>query len=102
MERALSKVRGEWARTFDSLPDLVAIVDYKNRLLRINKTMAKRLGVKPEQCFGKKCHEFMHGTQFPTEFCPHLKTLKDRQEHIAQIHEGKLWSLYDKYYSIER
>jgi PAS domain-containing protein len=46
-EEALLKARIEWERTFDALPDLIAIIDQKHRILRVNKSMAERLRLKP-------------------------------------------------------
>ncbi|MCW3994709.1 MAG: PocR ligand-binding domain-containing protein [Candidatus Bathyarchaeota archaeon] len=89
-ENALSKAREEWERTFDSLPDLIAIVDYKHRILRINKAMADKLGVRPEQCFGNHCYLCVHKTNQPPESCPHEKTLQDGKTHTAEIFEKRL------------
>jgi len=56
----------------------------------VNKAMADRLGLTPEEAVGKPCYEYVHGTDEAPSFCPHEKLLKDRQVHRAEIHEEKL------------
>ena len=89
-EEALYKARIEMERTFDSLPDLIAIIDNKNRILRVNKSMADKLGIRPEQCFGLRCYESVHGTKEAHTSCPLSKTLKDGKVHTAEVYEERL------------
>lgn len=90
MEEALLRAKEEWERTFDSVPDLIAIMDDRHRIVRVNRAMAERLGVTPEQCVGLPCHESIHGVHHPPEFCPHTQTMADSCEHQAEVHEGRL------------
>jgi len=89
-EEAVLRSKKEWEQTFDSVPDLIAILDNQYRIVRVNKAMAQRLGMTPDQCIGLKCYEYVHGTSAPPEFCPHAKTLQDGQEHVAEVHEDRL------------
>jgi PAS domain S-box-containing protein len=89
-EEALYKARVEMDRTFDSLPDLIAVIDHKHRVLRVNKSMADKLGIRPEQCFGIRCYEFVHGTKEAHTSCPLSKTLKDGKVHTAEVYEERL------------
>jgi PAS domain S-box-containing protein len=89
-EQALISAKTEWERTFDSVPDLIAILDDKHKIVRANRAMAQRLGVTSERCIGLNCYECVHGTSIPPEFCPHTKTLQDGKEHIAEVHEDRL------------
>jgi PAS domain S-box-containing protein len=80
----------EWKRTFDSLPDLIAILDNEYRIVRVNKTMAKRLGVPVQKALGLTCYECVHGLDKPPEFCPHARLLEDGKEHSAEVYEERL------------
>jgi PAS domain S-box-containing protein len=91
-EESLLRAKVEWERTFDSVPDLVAILDDQHRILRANKAMADRLGLPPDQCIGKRCYEAVHGLACPPDSCPHVRTLADGQEHMAEVHEERLSS----------
>ena len=80
----------EWERTFNAVPDLICILDTEHTILRVNRAMATKLGVTPEQAVGLTCYQCVHGTQNPPDFCPHSRLLKDPQEHTAEIHEDRL------------
>jgi PAS domain S-box-containing protein len=89
-EEQLSRAKSEWEQTFDALPDLIAIMDGKHRILRVNKAMAQSLGVKAEQCIGLPCYQCVHGTQIPPELCPHSQTMRDGEEHTVSLYEPRL------------
>lgn len=89
-EKALLRAKQEWERTFDSLPDLIAILDDRHRILRANRAMAERLGLTPGQCIGRTCYESIHGTNQPIASCPHALNLVDGQEHTMEVHETRL------------
>jgi len=80
----------EWERTFNAVPDLISIIDTEHTIRRVNRAMAAKLGVMPEQAVGLTCYQCVHGTQSPPDFCPHSRLLKDPQEHTAEIHEDRL------------
>jgi PAS domain S-box-containing protein len=89
-EDALLRAKLEWERTFDSVPDLIAILDGQHRIVRANRAMAERLGITPEQCIGQHCFSCVHGTSTPPGFCPHTLTLADGKQHVAEVHEERL------------
>lgn len=89
-EEALRRAKEEWERTFDSVPDLIAILDNHHGIMRVNKAMAKRLGFKPEECVGLKCYEAVHGLSGPPPFCPHVLTMTDGVIHVTEVHEERL------------
>jgi len=89
-EGSLRVAKEEWERTFDSIPDLIAILDAKHRIVRANKSMAQRLGMNLSQCVGLNCFRCMHKLDEPPSFCPHALTLADGKEHTAEIHEDNL------------
>lgn len=89
-EESIIRAKEEWERTFDSMPDLVAILDDKHRIVRVNKAMAQRLGATPDQCVGLNCFESVHRLDSPPSFCPHALTMADGEEHVAEVHEDNL------------
>ncbi|MDP3879495.1 MAG: PAS domain S-box protein [Dehalococcoidales bacterium] len=89
-EDDLLKTKAEWERTFDSVPDLISILDDKHTIIRANKAMADRLGLTPEKCVGLHCYEVVHGATCPPEFCPHSRTCGDLREHMSEVHEPRL------------
>lgn len=92
---AIQESEGQWQRTFDSVPDLIAILDNSHRIVKVNREMAKRLGLEPERCVGLTCCQSVHDLDHPPEFCPLLRTLKDGQEHDAEMFEQRLGGFFD-------
>jgi PAS domain S-box-containing protein len=86
-EEALMRAKQEWERTFDAVPDLIAILDNNHRILRGNRAMAQALGVEPQDLVGKICYEQMHRTACPPDICPHSELLRDGQGHAAELRE---------------
>ncbi|MDW5564172.1 MAG: PAS domain S-box protein [Methanomassiliicoccus sp.] len=91
VEEALLNAKLEWEQTFDHIPDLIAILDADQNIVRANKAMLEHMGSPdPEQYVGQKCFHCVHGTNCPPEFCPHVLTLADGKEHVAEVHEERL------------
>ncbi|MDD2752387.1 MAG: PAS domain S-box protein [Candidatus Omnitrophica bacterium] len=89
-EQKLVRAKEEWERTFNSVPDLIAILDAQHRIVQVNEAMASSLKLKPEECAGLPCYRYVHGSNSPPGSCPHAQTLKDGKQHIEEVHEEKL------------
>ncbi len=86
-EAAVLQAYEEWERTFEAVPDLVAIVDTSHHLVRVNQAMAAALGADPQELAGKPCYELMHRSSCPPDVCPHSLLLQDGQGHSAELSE---------------
>jgi PAS domain S-box-containing protein len=86
----LVKAEREWERTFDSVPDLIAVLDRSSRIVRVNRAMAERLSLTPEQCVGARCCEAVHGLREPPTACPNALTLVDGKGHSVEMYEVRL------------
>jgi PAS domain S-box-containing protein len=89
-EAALLRAKEDWERTFDAVPDLISIHDASFRVVRVNKALADKLGVKPEAIMGQVCYAALHGTSCPLAACPHAQLLRDGVSHTSEIHEPRL------------
>lgn len=67
-EEKVLRAKEDWERTFDAVPELIAILDKDYRIVRVNKAMAARLGVNPAECIGLTCYHAIHGTTEPPFF----------------------------------
>jgi len=79
-----------WMRTFDAVPDLIALLDREHTVRRVNRALAERLGLRPEEAVGRTCYQVVHGLDAPPPFCPHAELLRDGQEHTAEVYEERL------------
>ena len=89
-EQEVWKAKNDWERTFNSVPDFIAILDNEYRIVRANRAMAQQLGVTPEKAAGLICYQCVHGLDNPPDFCPHTQTVKDGKEHTSEVHEPRL------------
>lgn len=96
MEELLRREKDLWRETFDSIPDLLAIIDENHRVLQVNKAMADILNVHPEAAQGIFCYQAIHGTTVPPDYCPHHLLLKDGKTHTTDV----FLPLFNGYYSI--
>jgi PAS domain S-box-containing protein len=85
-EEAQRHIKEQWERTFACVPDLIAVLDHQQRVLRVNDAMARRLGLQPEECVGLPCYQIFHGTDSPPAYCPHSKTMGDGSEHVEELY----------------
>ena len=86
--------RDVWKRTFDALPDLIAIIDTNYRIIRANRAMADALGVTPEELRGATCYRLMHCAEGPIESCPHRMLMEDGNPHTVELYERTLRGHY--------
>jgi PAS domain S-box-containing protein len=89
-EEALFRAKEELERTFDAIPDFIAVLDTQYRIIKVNKSMRARLGLKPKESIDLKCYEYIHNTISPPDFCPHRQLLTDGRQHTVEIHEENL------------
>jgi PAS domain S-box-containing protein len=81
----------EWQGTFDTITDMVAILDRDFRIIKANRAMADFLRTSPEDLRGKICYEVIHGRSSPLVACPHERMLKEKRavtEEISDPHIG--------------
>ncbi|NQV02140.1 MAG: PAS domain S-box protein, partial [Bacteroidia bacterium] len=95
-QEEITRAKMEWEQTFDTVPDMITILDSKNRILRVNKTMAEHLNSSQEELVGKNFHSLVHGNENPDELTS--------PESIAAYIEGQSVEIYeerpDKHYLV--
>ncbi len=89
-EIEINIAKNDWERTFDAIPDLIAIIDSKFKIVRANKAMSERLGISQADMQELPCYQCFHGMDHPHEYCPHFLLLQDKKEHSAELFEAKL------------
>ena len=86
-EEELLVAKEQWERTFDGVPDLIAILNSKNKIMRVNAAMARMMGKKAEECIGTPCYAVFHGTHMPPHSCPHAKAVCESREQITEVQQ---------------
>jgi len=94
-DEAALRAKRDWERTFDAVPDLIAIIDLDHTITRVNKAMAERCGVSPQELVGRKCYEVVHGLSAPLASCPHTRLILDGYVHQEEIEEPGCNGIFD-------
>ena len=91
----LERAKKDWERTYDAVPDMIAIIDLDYRIVRVNRAMAERFGLHPRDLVGKLCYECVHCTSEPPADCPHRQLLATGQPQAVELHEPSLGGFVD-------
>jgi len=95
-EEEITRAKMEWEQTFNAVPDMITILDSRNRILRVNKSMAEHLEIAPEKLIGRDFHLLVHGTDNPqNELSPNTVT-DNGSKHTMEIYEDS----HDKHYLV--
>lgn len=62
-------LKHQWEATFDAILDPVAVIASDYKLVRINRSFAKKSGAEPEKVIGRKCYEALFDRHEPCENC---------------------------------
>jgi GAF domain-containing protein len=92
---ALLRAKEEWEKTFDSMPDLIAILDKDHTIMRANKAMQARIDASGTTTLQLKCFEVVHGSPCPPDYCPHVKTISENKEVQNEVEEKNLGGIFD-------
>ena len=76
----------QWRETFDTIPDMVTVVNLNHQIIHINKTAKERMNLTEVDLDpGKPCYNYFHSTDHPPEGCPHSALLEDQQPHETEV-----------------
>jgi diguanylate cyclase (GGDEF)-like protein/PAS domain S-box-containing protein len=92
-EERAQQAEQEWKRTFEAVPDLVAILDTQRTIVRANRAMLEVFGA---EIVGSRCFACFHGDDMPIACCPLTKLSLDGDEHHAEIYAEHL----DKHFHV--
>lgn len=93
-EKAVIRAKQEWEKTFDCVPDLIAVLDQDCRIRRINRAMAAHLGMRESECIGRNCCNLLHGRDDRPEDCPHRRLFQNAEEITLEIYLPRLKGHY--------
>ncbi len=75
----------EWQYTFDSITELIAIIDGEFNIVRANRTFAKFLGLATKEWRTKNCLEFFYGEERPPEASPFHATIAEGRSVTSEV-----------------
>jgi len=86
-EAQMKQAVKEWDITFNSVSDMITIHDNNNTIIRANTSFAQFFNCSPEECIGKKCYEFIHGTTQTHNPCPCTTLQETKQPASVEFFE---------------
>ncbi len=89
-DAAILHAKNEWEYTVDSIPDFIALLDMEHRLVRVNKPLARAVGMLPEEMIGEPCCRILRGRDKVPEECPHTKVMEDGCPCTLEVEEKQL------------
>jgi PAS domain S-box-containing protein len=78
-----------WELIFDSMPDMVALIDLNNFVVKANKTMRQMINIGDQSLIGHSCNKLLHDHGCTISNCPHLNMINDRKPHSVELYEPK-------------
>ncbi len=75
----------EWEGTFDSVQDMVVVIDRERKVRRLNLAMAHRLGLPPRDVVGRECSFLFDAPERPGERSGELLAMTDGRYHSKEI-----------------
>jgi PAS domain S-box-containing protein len=93
MAERIIKGAEEWQATFDSIPDVIMILDPDLKVVRHNAAAVSFFGLPSQEILGRHCYELMHGTEGPPLDCPAKRSLHNliHQEREMYHADRKAW-----------
>ena len=94
-DEAIKRTAAEWRTTFDSIEDMIMILDLDCRIVRVNKSVVSFLGLSYSDILGKYCYDLMHwGKRSSEEWCfSKMLNSKKHEESEMYIDEKGIWIL---------
>lgn len=86
----VSREKIEWERTFNSVPDLVAVIGNDFRIKKVNKALYERIGEAPDVIEGTMCYHLFHDADAPPSYCPHFHMLRNPTSNRIEIYSDRL------------
>ena len=80
---AIREAKTEWETTFDAMSELICMQDLEGRIIRVNKALARRLGLEPRDVVNRQAVEIFKDAQSP--WCYHQKLQMYEQDKIIAV-----------------
>ncbi len=85
-EAMILNANDQWERTFEAVPDFIAILDPEMRIIRCNRAMAEGLGISVADIPGSRCHSILHGGNHPPAGCPYPRMVRSGRQETGEIY----------------
>lgn len=85
IEGALRKAEKNWRNSFNSLEEVMLIIDRDFTIEKINRSGLELLGKSEKNVVGKKCYQVLHNLTEPAEYCPLRESLRTGKIAVTEM-----------------
>ncbi len=89
VEKQLYKAAEEWRTTFDSIQDLIFILDLDFKVIRANAPALAFLNLPVEKVLGRRCYSLMHEMNEPPEICLVPAMIRTKRHEDTEFYDPK-------------
>jgi len=75
----------DWQEIFNSISDMIAVIDSQYRILTANKSFLKAFNVKLGEIKNRQCYEILDSRRSPWLVSSCKKTLKTKEKHVEEF-----------------
>lgn len=86
----VSRGKQEWERTADAMNELILVLDENGWIRRVNRPLADRLRLKPDQLVGQQWHIVLEGSEMVADESPLARMLQDRKPASGRVTHAML------------
>ena len=79
----------EWDKTFNTIQDMIMIIDREFRIIRVNKAVLEFFGLPETEIIGARCFTLLHGTESPVDGCPCKKMMGTRHHEETEMYDAE-------------
>ena len=92
-EEKSKKIADEWQTTFDSITDLVMILDNEFRMVRVNEATLRFFNLPMDRILGNSCFPLVYGMNEPPEPNPFTKMRRTKKHEETELYlaEKGIW-----------
>ncbi|RCK81359.1 MAG: diguanylate cyclase/phosphodiesterase (GGDEF & EAL domains) with PAS/PAC sensor(s) [Candidatus Ozemobacter sibiricus] len=91
LEARLAAANTRWQKTFDTVEDMVWLLNADRRVICANQATVAVLGRSPAEVVGRHCCEQIHGTTEPVAECPVTRAAQSRHRESLELALGDRW-----------
>ncbi len=89
-EKKMKQAIREWEITFNSVSDMISILDKEFTIVKANKAFAELFNCKPKDCIGKKCYDLIHGKNEIHSLCPCNQIESTKKSQTVSFFESNI------------
>ena len=95
--QTLMKSGRDWLEIFNSLDDLVLVIDTEYNIIQVNKSVNEMVRKPEREIVGQKCYQLLHNSNKPVANCPLAKCLETTNVETLDYHEP----VFDKHFLVK-